>query len=382
MLLRELFFRENVEAAKKQLGRAFNHPEHFVFFHGAAGTLEALQHFEEVSGEQPGQTSLRMKWDGNPQIYWGREQAGGPLILAGHNGWSRGAKSANPEEVADFIANKSGNPKTPAEQQERQRFAQEFASLYPIFDAATPKDFVGFVYADGLFLQRPQLDQQRIYNFHPNPKSKTEYHVSADSELGRRIAQAQVMVTAHAFFPQFGMPDHAQKPIDDFSQFNSNPKLIVQGPVYNSQAPQFNTAPIKELAKYVHTHAARIDGFLNSLPATDKEGIFYKFANQMSKGGNFDGVNNNVFFQWMANNKISANKQAHIQQMAQAHPGALDAVWHLMKKIRHMKDEMHGALQTQPRGEVWDTHGEGNVRYAQGHHKFGNVKFVPTSWTP
>ena len=75
MLLRELFLRETQTASAKKLGRAFNHPEHFVFFYGAAGTLEALQHFEEVAAEKPGETTVRKKWDGNPQIYWGSERA-------------------------------------------------------------------------------------------------------------------------------------------------------------------------------------------------------------------------------------------------------------------------------------------------------------------
>ena len=104
-LLRELFLCE-APVAKKAVdyGRAFNHPEHLVFFYGVDGTLEALQHFEELLKEKPGKTSLRKKWDGAPQIYWGREKKNGPLILAGHNGWARGAKSTNPEEVFNFIA--------------------------------------------------------------------------------------------------------------------------------------------------------------------------------------------------------------------------------------------------------------------------------------
>jgi hypothetical protein len=34
-------------------------------------------------------------------------------------------------------------------------------------------------------------------------------------------------------------------------------------------------------------------------------------------------------------------------------------------------------------GEVWDTNGEGRVRYADQNKKFGNVKLVPRKrWTP
>ena len=237
------FLLEAEEAAKKKLGRAFNHLEDLVFFHGSSGTMEALEHLKELA-TAAGSKTLRMKWDGNPQIYWGREVKGGPLILAGHNGWSRGAKTDNPKDLAQFIAHGSGNPKTPEEQKQRVAFAKQFAGLYPLFDAATPKDFVGFVYADGLFLQRPQVDQQGVYTFCPNPKSQTCYHVRADSPLGQQISKAQVMVVGHAYFPEFGMDDSDQKPMDDFSMFNANPALIVQGPVYNSNPISLDTSEI------------------------------------------------------------------------------------------------------------------------------------------
>jgi hypothetical protein len=68
--------------------------------------------------------------------------------------------------------------------------------------------------------------------------------------------------------------------------------------------------------------------------------------------------------------------------MIQAHPGGLDAIFHLIKGIRNMKDVMDAAIKQQPRKEIWDTHGEGHVRYAQKHHKYGNMKFVPTTWAP
>ena len=375
------------EAPKKQKGRAFNHPEHFVFFEGSAGIKEALQHFKEIAAEVSGKTSLRKKWDGNPQIYWGRETKNGPLILAGHNGWSRGAKTDSADAVMDFIANKSGAPKTPEEQENRNQFAQEFANLYPIFDRATPKDFVGFVYGDGLFLQRPPIDPNGLYTFCPNPHSKTCYHVNPKSELGKRVANAKVMVAGHAYFPQFGMPDSAQKPIEDFSQFNSTTDLIIQPPIKNLEAPKYDLSkPLAEIESLLKS-GPHIDSFLNSIPDPDKEGIFYKFANGMSRKGSaaFDRVDNNVFFDWLKDpvNKISPKKAANIEAIAREDATGLTAIWEVIKKLRHLKDAQHAALEAQPKSDIWDTNGEGWVRYADPKkHKFGNTKYVPTTWTP
>ena len=377
------FLKEAEAAVQKKLGRAFNHLEDLVFFHGSRGTIEALDHIREIATIE-GAQSVRMKWDGNPQIYWGREKAFGPLILAGHNGWSKGYKTDNPKDLVDFIANKSGSPKTPEEQAARNEFAKSFASLYPLFDKATPKDFVGFVYADGLFLQRPEVDAEGVYNFCPNPKSQTCYHVTADSELGKRISQAQVMVVGHAFFPEFGMDDSDQQPIDDFSQFNSNPQLIVQGPVYNSQPVEVAANDINQVENYLKKHAIEIDSFLQGAPGLgDLKNILYTYVNQTAKAKALDQLGVPQFFNWLKTSKVSTNKQAKIQELAQKSQHALSAIFGLVKQIMDLKDTVIDQIESGAKGEIWDTQGEGRVRYAPQGKEFGNVKLVPRKrWTP
>jgi hypothetical protein len=376
------FLREAEEAAVKKLGRAFNHLEDLVFFHGSKGTMEALEHLKEIATAE-GSKTIRMKWDGNPQIYWGRAEKGGPLILAGHNGWSRGAASDNPRDVYNFIVNKSGSPKTPEQAKERQAFGKQFASLYPLFDAATPKTFVGFVYADGLFLQQPKVDADGVYTFCPNPNSQTCYHVKADSPLGQQISQAQVMVVGHAYFPEFGMDDSAQKPMDDFSMFNTNPALIVQGPVYNSNPVSLDTSAIDQVEAYLNQNTAAIDGFLQGTAGLgDLKNILYTYVNQSAKAKNLDQIGTQDFFTWLKSSKVSLPKQTKIEQLAQQHTRALDAIFGLVGRIMTLKDTVIDQVE-QGQGEIWDTQGEGRVRYAPAGKQFGNVKLVPRKrWTP
>ena len=376
------FLREAEAATVKKLGRAFNHLEDLVFFYGSKGTLESLQHLREIASEE-GSKSVRMKWDGNPQIYWGRERKGGPLILAGHNGWSRGAASDNPKDVYDFIVNKSGSPKTPEQAKERRAFGKQFASLYPLFDAATPKNFAGFVYADGLFLQQPQIDEQGVYTFCPNPNSQTCYHVKADSPLGQQISNAQVMVVGHAYFPEFGMDDSAQKPMDDFSMFNTNPALIVQGPVYNSNPVSLDTSAIDSVEQYLSQHSAAIDGFLQGTTGLgDLKNILYTYVNQTAKAKQLDNLGAQNFLAWLKSSKVSEPKQTKIEQLAQQYARALEAIFGLVGRIMDLKDTVIAQVE-QGQGEIWDTHGEGRVRYAGPEKQFGNVKLVPRKrWTP
>lgn len=380
MFLRELFINEDVAASpKKKLGRTFNHLEDLVFFHGSAGALEALGHLKDINKSS---SSVRMKWDGNPQVYWGRDETG-QFVLAGHNGWSRKAKGTSPEEVYDFIANQSGSPKTPEEKQERDRFAKQFASLWPLFESATPKNFRGYVYADSLFLARPPLDEKSVYNFYPNPKSKTGYHVAADSELGQRISNAQVMVVGHATFEEFGADDSAQKPKDDFSEFNSNPKLIVLGPYYTQMQPQIELGEIVKIEKYLAQHSAEIDAFLSPLPGVSGfKDMMYRYMNTMSKQKQLQNIGNN-FINWIqTSGVVSAPQQAKILERAQQYPSALPVIFKIMTDIMRLKDSIIDQLDSEP-GEIIASNSEGWVRYADKKKQFGNVKFVPRHrWTP
>lgn len=319
----------------------------------------------------------------SPQIYWGRERKNGPLILAGHNGWSRGAKTDNPKDLEDFIANKSGKPTTPEEKLKRDAFAKQFASLYPLFNLATPRDFVGFVYADGLFLNRPALDANGIYNFSPNPKSETTYHVLADSPLGQRISQAQVMVVGHAYFSKFGMPDDQQEPMDDFTVFNKNPQLIVLGPVYNSSHISIDTNAVDEVENFLTQNAAEIDNFLQGTAGlADLKNIVYTYVNQTAKAGQLSQMDADHFFNWLSTSKVSENKQNKIQELTKKHPGALNSIFTLVTSIMSLKNQIIAQAE-QTRTEVWDTKGEGRVRYADPSKQFGNIKLVPRHrWVP
>lgn len=365
----------------KQLGRAFNHLEDLVFFYGSDGTIEALEHLKDVATDS-GSQSIRMKWDGNPQIYWGRERKGGPLILAGHNAWSKGVAATSEEEVADFISNKSGNPKTPEEKAARSQFAQKFASMYDYFDRATPKDFEGFVYADGLFLDPPQ-EKDGVYTFCPNPKSQTCYHVRANSDLGKRIDRATIMVVGHAFFPEFGAPDASQQPMQDFSMFDNDPSIVVLGPVYNDKPVQVDTSAIDNVENFVSQNKQAIDGFLAGVPGlADLKNIIYTYVNQTAKAKRLDDLSAEDFSNWLQNSKVSTGKQAKIAELDLQFKGATSAIFELVKMIQRMKDEVIDQVEGE-QGDIWDSNGEGRVRYADPNKKFGNVKLVPRKrWTP
>ena len=87
------------------------------------------------------------------------------------------------------------------------------------------------------------------------------------------------------------------------------------------------------------------------------------------------------FSTWLSTSKVSANKQAKIAELDQQH-NALNTIFELVKMIQRLKDDVIDQIEGE-QGDIWDTNGEGRVRYADSSKKFGNVKLVPRKrWTP
>jgi hypothetical protein len=191
------------------------------------------------------------------------------------------------------------------------------------------------------------------------------------------------MVVGHADFESFGAPDSEQRPKNDFSEFNSNPQLIVLGPIYNTKPVNVDIKSVSKVEKYLAQHGEQIDGFLAPQAGlSDLKEILYKFVNQTAKAKQLDSISSQLFFNWLTTSKVSDSKQQKIQQLSKQYSNALEAIFSLVKMIQDMKDNIIDQIEGE-QGDIWDTQGEGRVRYAGADKKFGNVKLVPRKrWTP
>ena len=155
------------------------------------------------------------------------------------------------------------------------------------------------------------------------------------------------------------------------------------GPIYNKKSVQINTAEVSAVEKFLMIHANEIDTFLAGMPGlSDLKNIMYTYVNQTAKSKQLDQLSPKHFNDWLSTSKVSANKQAKIRDLATTSPNALASIFILVKKIQNMKDNILDQIESE-HGEVWDTHGEGRVRYADQNKKFGHVKLVPRKrWTP
>jgi len=349
------------EADASKVGRKYQHIEDLVLSHGSHGGLHAIQRLRNMA-EQGG--TIELKWDGMPVVYWGRDEAGNFSMIP-KNAWaylksgktqtSSGAPTVmrNPNDVKSFVLGTgSGDPKA------REVFAKQFASLWPYFEQISPKQ--GYIEGGLLFYPGTKPDgvsampiytkETNTYDFTPNI---TTFHVPADSELGKRIAKAKVMVAATGYFPTLGSSDEQRYP--DAASL-STPDVIVQGTTYVQDPVKVDQKGLDRLEAFIKTNAKKIDDYLAPKPGMSNPGReLYSYLNKHLRT---EGLVND-FPDWAKSN-LSAKKAETLlsdKEGLKTTLGAIEALGiHKKLLIDELSKGLHGGIkQTKPEG------------YAQAH---------------
>jgi hypothetical protein len=357
------FLTEAEEApAPKKVGREFNHLEDLAFTE-ANGAVKAIQILKDLASPE---TSITIKWDGNPTVYWGREEDG-TFRMVGKNNWGREeGKSSSPEELKQFIMSRGKG------EEWREKFAGDMAALWPIFEKATPTEFRGYVYGDILFHPgKPYKGGDGRISFTPN---QTTYAVAGTSEVGRQLAKAKVAVAAHKVFSYFG--DKSGEDFTDPEQFSANPELKVFGLTSVSHRPAVgaeNLAKIEALAK----NQSAINNLLAPVAGMGYlQTEIYTFVNTQSKAKQLDNINTEAFMTFV---QKAPAKAAKIAAHSEQHPGVMDKLFELVREIMAAKDEVIRELDS-AEGDITATTGgkPGGEGYVAG-----GSKLVPRDrWTP
>jgi hypothetical protein len=155
-------------------GRAkgIEHLEDYVFRNGSAGIKKALDIVKQTA-EDTGKTTT-VKWDGKPALIFGRDP-NGTFVLTDVSGFTaRGYEGlfTSPQQVGRHLAQRDaaaeglGKPATRVE-----TLLPIYQQLWPMLDAAVPKNFRGYVQGDLLYTQRPP-EQAGNFVFTPNTEFK------------------------------------------------------------------------------------------------------------------------------------------------------------------------------------------------------------------
>jgi hypothetical protein len=348
--------------APKKVGREFNHLEDLVFTepNGAVKAIEILKSLAKP------ETSITIKWDGNPTVYWGRDEDG-TFRMVGKNNWGREeGKSASPDDLKQFIMSRGKG------EDWREKFASDMAALWPVFEKATPKDFRGYVYGDILFHPgKPYQGADGRISFTPN---QTTYSVLGSSDIGRSLIKAKIAVAAHKQFGYFG--DKTGEDFDNPEIFASNPELKVFGLTTvstRSAVSADNLGRIQALAK----NQQAINNLLAPVVGMGYlQSEIYTFVNTQSKAKQLDNINSNAFMSFVGKTPAKAAK---IAAHSENHLGVMDTMFALVKEIMAAKDEVIRELDA-AEGDITATTGgkPGGEGYVAG-----GSKLVPRDrWTP
>jgi hypothetical protein len=346
----------------KKVGREFNHLEDLVFTepNGAVKAIEILKSLAKP------ETSITIKWDGNPTVYWGRDEDG-TFRMVGKNNWGREeGKSSSPEDLKQFIMSRGKG------EDWRDKFASDMAALWPVFEKATPKDFRGYVYGDILFHPgKPYQGANGRISFTPN---QTTYAVLGNSNVGRSLVKAKIAVAAHKQFGYFG--DKTGEDFDNPEIFASNPELKVFGLTTvstRSAVSADNLGRIQALAK----NQQAINNLLAPVAGMGYlQSEIYTFVNTQSKAKQLDNINTDTFMAFVGKTPVKAAK---IAAHSENHPGIMDTMFSLVKEIMAAKDEVIRELDS-AEGDITSTTGgkPGGEGYVAG-----GSKLVPRDrWTP
>jgi len=352
-----------------KVGREFQHLEDLVYTNpdnGAKRAVEILKDMEKDSSD------VAIKWDGNPTVYWGRDDDG-TFRLVGKNNWGKEeGKSGSADELEKFINSRGKG------EDWRPKFAKDMAELWPIFEKATPVDYKGYVYGDLLYHPgKPYDGSDGSISFLPN---QVTYNVKAESDLGRRIAKSKVAVAAHSVYEYFG--DKNGTPIKDVKQFSGNPELVVVGQTYVTKTPAVNADNLGKIEQLANKEQSAISKFfVKRQGLSDLDDIFYRFINQMSRAKKLDGLAPDSFLNWLKNSNVSANKQEKIINIAREEQQTIANIFILISELMKAKNDVIADLD-QAEGDVVATTGgkPGGEGYVKTKDK---VKLVPRDrWTP
>ena len=323
--------------AEVQGGRAkgIEHLEDLVFRSGSTGIKQALDIVKHTSADT-GKTAT-VKWDGKPALVFGRDPEG-TFILTDVSGFTaRGYDGlfASPQQVGRHLAQRD------ADAEEQGRPATRVATLLPIYqqlwpmlEAATPKNFRGYVQGDLLYTQRPP-EQAGNFVFTPNT---IEYKIPIASDVGQRIAKSNVGIAMHTRYDEPGAP---KEPIGNID-FKRVPGLLLLEPVYAKENVRPNRQLVQQLRDVYNSRGAAIDQLFNpadlrSLQITDLPRLCVDYINSRV-GSGFDNLLAD-FGPWLQQ-RVTPKKFKNIVEYLQSPRSNLDGMvgaftaWALLHDIK------------------------------------------------
>jgi hypothetical protein len=328
------------------------HPEDDVFLLGIPGIKKTIARLKQVvANSKP----LTEKFDGKPAVMFGRNEQGllmftdKPRFVAKtYNG-----RALSPDQLRDVLM---GRAKEGTDMELRALYANTMAGLWPVFEAAIPKNFRGYIWGDLMWPQKPALVNDR-YVFEPNT---VRYSVEKNSPFGKQIANSQVGVAVHHFYP-LGSED--PQLLTKLPNYNENSGLLLFLP--NIPIPPKLALDNKRLDRVnsiTDQNSSAINALLNptvlrQLEISDFSDLMIQFVNfQAAQPDAFSGDMVQSFVEWVTTNtdklRISDTKREHIMDHLEAHQNAFVVLLDIFFELMFIKDSLIQQADTDSTGII------------------------------
>jgi hypothetical protein len=121
-------------------------------------------------------------------------------------------------------------------------------------------------------------------------------------------------------------------------------------PVTVSEAPKVDESSVGQLESLINKNSSSIDSFLNTnklreMKVSDFPQILYTYVNSKVDSG-MQNLGRD-FLKWLANSKVSQNKQQKIQQYVKENINTFSAIWDTVTGIQNVKNKIISQLDTQ-----------------------------------
>lgn len=245
---------EQEPAAVGGKAKGIEHLEDYIFRSGSAGVDRALQIADSFYGDPK---TGSVKWDGKPAVVFGRSPETGQFVLTDDAGFTANRLFTSTDEVATDMARRDANAAAKGNKADRiQTLLPTYEAIWPYLEAATPKNFRGYVKGDLLYTSTPPVEAGNLV-FQPNT---VQYRIPVASTLGKQIAGSEIGVAVHTMYADVDAP---KQPLSRV-KFNPVPGLLLIEPIYAKPVPK-NDAIAKKIRSLLRQNRAAIDTLFNPM---------------------------------------------------------------------------------------------------------------------
>lgn len=308
-----------------------DHPEDLVWRMGSSGYNTAI---EILNYAQKNTETISLKWDGTPSLIWGYDPVTEQFTLtdkAGFNATKYNGFPKSSKELYNMLYSRAPTDEG------RQQFASMIASLWPLFEKATPNNQYGFYQGDLLYVNNQKINND-VVEFKPN---KILYKIPINTELGKYIAQSKVGVAVHSFIKnrntEIPVPVKSIDHLQNYKPLAIIPTSMKMVPNINVKAPMIKDIEI-------------IDQFINKTNLTaykisNLPDLIGKYIGYMARSGKDDFVSApNNFITWLLTTDTTLQKQDRIKSYINDNKKAYMKLWEAIDAIVDYKDRIKDIL--------------------------------------